>query len=174
MNWGRMPPNWQCQWKCVNRRAAGSNRQFRTRSSKVFACQVMRNIVQGPPGCYECVAIISSQELDRDSTIKSTIWYRQQHLIAPMDPRVFPFWEQNPQVERNPPNLLWRAASESIGEGKQGEEKKALLSSSSKSTSIFSWLLNQSPSLSTRPNIVVARALHSTDSLWRSCRCFRL
>jgi hypothetical protein len=47
----------------VNRRAAGSDRQFRTRSSKVFACQVMRNVVQGPPGCYECVRIISSQEL---------------------------------------------------------------------------------------------------------------
>ena len=28
-----------------------------------FACQGMRNVVQGPPGCYECVAIISSQEL---------------------------------------------------------------------------------------------------------------
>ena len=28
-----------------------------------FACQVMLNVVQGPPGCYECVAIISSQEL---------------------------------------------------------------------------------------------------------------
>ena len=41
----------------------GSDRQFRTRSSKVFACQGMRNVVQGPPGCYECVAIISSQEL---------------------------------------------------------------------------------------------------------------
>jgi hypothetical protein len=45
---------------------------------------------------------------------------------------------------------------------------------SSKSTSIFSWLLNRSSSLSTRPNIVVVRALHSTDSLCRSCRCFRL
>ena len=43
--------------------AAGSDHQFQTRSSKVFACQGMRNIVQGPPGCYECVAIISSQEL---------------------------------------------------------------------------------------------------------------
>ena len=63
MNWGRTPPNWRCRWKCVNRRAAGSDRQFRTRSSEVLACQGMRNVVQGPPGCYECVAIISSQEL---------------------------------------------------------------------------------------------------------------
>jgi hypothetical protein len=47
----------------VNRRAAGSDRQFRTRSSEVFACQGMHNVVQGPPGSYECVAIISSQEL---------------------------------------------------------------------------------------------------------------
>ena len=63
MNWGRTPPNRRCWWKWVNRWAAGSDRQFRTRSSKVFACQGMRNVVQGPPGCYECVAINSSQEL---------------------------------------------------------------------------------------------------------------
>ena len=31
--------------KCVNRQAAGSDRQYRTRSSEVFACQGMRNIV---------------------------------------------------------------------------------------------------------------------------------
>ena len=63
MNWGRTPPNRRCWWKWVNRWAAGSDRQFRTRSSKVFACQGMCNVVQGPPGCYECVGIISSQEL---------------------------------------------------------------------------------------------------------------
>ncbi len=63
MNWGRTPPNWRCWWKCVYRRAAGSDCQFWTRSSKVFACQGMCNVRQRPPGCYECVATISCQEL---------------------------------------------------------------------------------------------------------------
>ncbi len=57
MNWGRTPPNWQCWWKFVYRRPAGSD------SSKVFACQGMRNIRQRPPGCYECVATIFHSEL---------------------------------------------------------------------------------------------------------------
>ena len=125
MNWGRTPPNRRCWWKWVNRWAAGSDRQFRTRSSEVFACQGMRNVVQGPPGCYECVAIISSQEL----TVTRRSNWRYDIVNNTSLLRWIPvcshFGEQNPQIELNSPILFRRAASESIGEGKQGEEKKA-------------------------------------------------
>ena len=107
MHWGRTPPNQRCWWKCVNRRAAGSDHQFRTRSSKVFACQGMRNVVQGPPGCYECVAIISSQELTmtRRSNRRYDIVNNTSLLRWILSCSHF-FGEQNPQDELNSPNLF--------------------------------------------------------------------
>ncbi len=86
--------------------------------------------------------------------ISSTIPHRSDGSCSSVC--MFPF------LGTNSPNLFQRAASEWIGEGKQGEEKEALLLLSSKSTSIFSWLSNQSSSLSIRPNIIVVwRALYT-------------
>ncbi len=183
-----------------------------------FARRGMRNIRQRPPGCYECVAIISCKELSTTCPFALRIWYcrRRTHhwvvrsncckekrptqascprradsstrlsksaccrwsqaeasthclltlmtifriveLIASTDLVPWPAC-RNPQVELNSSNLFWRAASESMGEGNQEEEKKLLSSLSS----FFSWLLNQSPSLSTCPNIIVVRDQHSTQ-----------